>query len=147
MKKYLTLNEQFLVKGAIQGRVQEALAREGQRVSIQKRPVDLEPVFQPYTGGALTGDLPRIELSQRWDTKRPCPCFIRLWFSEKSKVSWQDFDLVRGLTITRNPIHYLVMGNKEAITHVLVVDTEDILSCLLIRIDRSVRLFHPYGTV
>ena len=62
MKKYLTLNEQFLVKGAIQGQAQEAFACEGQRISIQKRPVDLEPVFQPYTGSALTGDLPRVEL-------------------------------------------------------------------------------------
>ena len=126
MKKYLTLNEQFLVKGAIQGQAQEAFACEGQRISIQKRPVDLEPVFQPYTGDVLTGDLPRVELQQRWDMKRPCPFFIRLWFSEKTKANWQDFDLVRGLTITRNPIHYLVMGNKETITHVLVVDAEDI---------------------
>ena len=127
MKKPLTLNEQFLVKGAIQGQAQEAFAREGQRISIQKRPVDLEPVFQSYTGSALTGDLPRIKLEQRWDMKRPGSCFIRLWFSEKSdKANWRDFDLIRGLAIARNPIHYLVMGNKEAITHILVVDMEDI---------------------
>jgi len=126
MKKQLTLSGQYLVKGIIQGCARESFAHEGQRISVQKRPVDLEPVFHPYTGSVLTGDLPRIELEQRWDIKRPVPCFIRLWFSEKSKASWQDFDLVRGLTIVKNPIHYIVIGNKEAITHVLVVDVEDI---------------------
>lgn len=128
MERHLSINEQFLVKGVIQGEAQDVFATESQRISVQKRPVDLEPIFQEYTGGALTGDLPKIQLQPRWDIKRPGgPCFIRLWFSaQENKTKWQDIDFLREMTIAKNPIYLLVMGNKEAITHIFAVDIDDL---------------------
>lgn len=130
MKNPLTLSNQKLVLGAVQGQGQDVFAYEAQRVEVQSWPVDLEPMFRPCCGGILAADAPRIDLRPKWHKQGPGGfCFLRLWFPEQdNKAKWQDFNLLEGLAVVKNPIYFLLIGNKNAITHILAVDTEDLIS-------------------
>ena len=130
MKKRLSYNTQSLIKGVGQGVTQDALAREGQRISFQKRPVDLEQRFHPFTGNGLIIDLQKREPQPRWDRRSSVTLdYIRLWFpNQNNKSKWQNFEsFLRGLTIVKNPINFLIIGNRGAIIHCLGVDPDDTL--------------------
>src|SRR3990167_929221 len=128
MKNPLTLSRQNLIIGAVQGQSQGIFAYEAQRIEVHRRPVDLEPIFRPCINGTLNGEFTKVDdLRPKWHKQGPCGfCFIRLWFPESdNKTKWQNFNLLKGLTVVKNPIYFLLMGNREAINHILAVDVED----------------------
>jgi len=127
MKKRLSLNDQALVIGGIQGEVQNSFLAEEHRVLVQQQPVDLEPVFHPYTLNTLSGELPSFNFQQRPDSRKAVRVvYIRLWFSRENKLKWQEIDFLRELSIVKNPVSFMIMGNKTAIMHVLSVDPDDV---------------------
>lgn len=128
MKNPLILSRQNLIIGAVQGQSQDAFAYEAQRIEVQTRPVDLEPIFRPCTGGILIADPSKYDLRPKWHQQESTDfCFIRLWFPEQNnKPKWQNFDLLGVVAVVKNPIYFLIIGNKETITHILAVNSEDL---------------------
>jgi len=130
MRKRLSLNQQNLIVGIVQGKVGDAFALEAQRIAVQKKPIDLEPLFTDYNGNSLNTPLDKIILQPRWDTRTFVKLhFIRLWFPwQANKTKWQDFDsTLRELTIIKNPIYFLIIGNRKLIIHCLAVSPEDLM--------------------
>ena len=127
MKKRLSLNDQALVIGGIQGEVQNSFLAEEHRVLVQQQPVDLEPIFHPFTLNILSGELPSFNLQQRSDSRKAVRVvYIRLWFSRENKLKWQEIDFLRELSIVKNPVSFLILGNKATIMHILGVDPDDV---------------------
>lgn len=126
MKKRLSLNDQALVIGGIQGEVQDSFSAEGHRILLQQQPTDLEPVFHHFTLNTR-GDLPRFNLQQRPDPRKAVRVvYMQLWFPQENKLKWQEVDFLRELSIVKNPVSFLILGNKITIMHVLGVDPDDV---------------------
>jgi len=123
MKKRLSLNDQALVIGGIQGEVQDSFLAEGHRVLLERQPTDLEPVFHPFTLNTLSGVLPSFNLKQRLDPRKAVRVvYMQLWFPQENKLKWQEVDFLRELTMVMNPISFMILGNKTAIMHIIGVD-------------------------
>jgi hypothetical protein len=127
MKKRLSLNDQALVIGGIQGEVQDSFSAEGHRVLLQRRSVDIEPVFHSFTLNTLSGNLSSFNLQQRPDPRKVVRVvYMQLWFRCENKLRWQEVDFLRELSMAKNPISFMILGNKTTIAHVLAVDLDEV---------------------
>lgn len=126
MKKQLSLNNQALVISGIQGEVQDSFSAQGHRVILQPQPVDLEPVFHSFTLNTIGGDLPSFNLQQRPDSRKAVRVvFMRLWFPQENKSKWQEIDFLREFSMVKNPVSFLILGNKSGISHIIGVAPDD----------------------
>jgi len=127
MKKRISLNNRDLIIGGIQGEVQDSFFEHGLKVLLREQPVDLEPAFQPFSLNTLSGNMPSINLRQIPDFRKVDRIiYIQLWFSQESKSRWHEVDFLREMSIVKNPVSFLVVGNRKTIMHVLCVYLEDI---------------------
>ncbi|MDP8215996.1 MAG: hypothetical protein P9L98_01575 [Candidatus Kaelpia imicola] len=130
MRENLGPIEQSMVISALQGELRSSFELEslkGRDVTIYPEPVCLEAPFQPYElKSFLREGTTNVCITPERFTENSQKAYLRLWFSPKDEIQWIEFEtLLRELSIIKNPIEFLLIGNKERISCQISINRAD----------------------